>query len=38
MITDWADRWLGGFCAVGALGGLPVRGPDYRAHPPRSNC
>lgn len=33
-ITDWADRWLGGFCAVGALGGLPVRGPDYAAHPP----
>lgn len=34
MITDWSDRWLGGFCAVGALGGLPVRGPDYAAHPP----
>lgn len=34
MITDWADRWLGGFCAVGVLGGLPVRGPDYAAHPP----
>jgi hypothetical protein len=32
--TDWADRWLGGFCTVGALGGLPVRGPDYAAHPP----
>ncbi|NJL06204.1 MAG: hypothetical protein HC911_15125 [Chloroflexaceae bacterium] len=31
---DWANRWLGGFCAVGALGGLPVRGPDYAAHPP----
>ncbi|NOK57897.1 MAG: hypothetical protein GFH27_549287n201 [Chloroflexi bacterium AL-W] len=31
---DWANRWLGGFCAVGALGGLPVRGPDYVAHPP----
>ncbi|NJP04724.1 MAG: hypothetical protein HC837_03365 [Chloroflexaceae bacterium] len=31
---DWANRWLGGFCAVGALGGLPVRGPDYGAHPP----
>lgn len=35
-ITDWADRWLGGFCTVGALGGLPVRGPDYAAHPPLS--
>lgn len=33
-IDDWADRWLGGFCAVGVLGGLPVRGPDYAAHPP----
>lgn len=33
-ITDWADRWLGGFCTVGALGGLPVRGPDYAAHSP----
>ncbi|MFV9503404.1 MAG: hypothetical protein AB4911_02445 [Oscillochloridaceae bacterium umkhey_bin13] len=33
-ITDWADRWLGGFCTVGALGGLPVRGPDYATHPP----
>lgn len=34
MIADWADRWLSGFCAVGALGGLSVRGPDYAAHPP----
>jgi hypothetical protein len=34
LSTDWANRWLGGFCAVGALGGLPVRGPDYAAHPP----
>jgi hypothetical protein len=34
---DWANRWLGGFCAVGALGGLPVRGPDYVAHPPLEN-
>jgi hypothetical protein len=33
-IDDWADRWLGGFCAVGVLGGLPVRGADYAAHPP----
>jgi hypothetical protein len=32
--TNWADRWLGGFCTVGVLGGLPVRGPDYAAHPP----
>jgi hypothetical protein len=35
---DWANRWLGGFCAVGALGGLPVRGPDYVAHPPLENA
>jgi len=34
MTNDWADRWLGGFCTVGALGGQPVRGPDYAAHPP----
>lgn len=32
--TNWRDQWLGGFCSVGALGGLPVRGPDYAAHPP----
>lgn len=31
---DWTNRWLGGFCAVGILGGLPIRGPDYAAHPP----
>ena len=31
---DWETMWLGGFCAVGALGGLPVRGADYAAHPP----
>lgn len=31
---DWKHRWLGGFCALAAVGGLPVRGPDYRAHPP----
>lgn len=31
--TDWANRWLGGFCALGAIGGLPVRGADYAAHP-----
>ena len=31
---DWESMWLGGFCAVGALGGLPVRGADYAAHPP----
>ena len=30
---DWETMWLGGFCAVGALGGLPVRGADYAAHP-----
>lgn len=34
--TNWRDRWVGGFCPVGALGGLPVRGPDYAAHPPLS--
>jgi len=32
--SSWATRWLGGFCAPAALGGLPVRGPDYAAHPP----
>lgn len=31
---DWATRWLGGMCPAGVLGGLPVRGPDYAAHPP----
>ncbi len=31
---DWESMWLGGFCPVGALGGLPVRGADYAAHPP----
>lgn len=31
---DWGTLWLGGFCAVGALGGLPIRGADYVAHPP----
>ena len=34
MPIDWGTLWLGGFCAVGALGGLPVRGADYAAHPP----
>jgi hypothetical protein len=33
---DWATRWLGGMCPAGVLGGLPVRGPDYAAHPPLS--
>ncbi len=32
--VDWGTMWLGGFCAVGALGGLPVRGADYAAHAP----
>ncbi len=32
--VDWGTLWLGGFCPVGALGGLPVRGADYAAHPP----
>lgn len=32
--VDWSSLWLGGFCPVGALGGLPVRGADYAAHPP----
>ncbi len=34
MPVDWGTQWLGGFCPVGALGGLPVRGSDYAAHPP----
>ena len=34
MPVDWGTLWLGGFCPVGALGGLPVRGSDYAAHPP----
>ncbi len=32
--VDWETLWLGGFCAVGALGGLPVRGADYAAQAP----
>ena len=32
--VDWGSLWLGGFCPVEALGGLPVRGADYAAHPP----
>ena len=32
--VDWGTLWLGGFCPAGALGGLPVRGADYAAHPP----
>ena len=32
--VDWGTLWLGGFCPVEALGGLPVRGADYAAHPP----
>lgn len=32
--VDWGTLWLGGFCPVGALGGLPVREADYAAHPP----
>jgi hypothetical protein len=31
---DWANRWIGGFCAPASVGGLPVRGADYAAHPP----
>lgn len=30
----WSERWLGGFCPLGALEGLPVRGSGYPAHPP----
>jgi hypothetical protein len=30
----WADRWIGGFCAVAAIGGLPVRGSPETANPP----
>ena len=33
LSVDWATLWLGGFCPVEALGGLPVRGADYAAHP-----
>ena len=32
--VDWGTLWLGGFCPVEALGGLPIRGADYAAHPP----
>lgn len=35
---EWRARWLGGFCPLGALQGLPVRGPDYQAHPPLSQA
>ena len=35
---NWATRWLGGMCPAGVLGGLPVRGPDYAAHPPLADC
>jgi hypothetical protein len=24
--TDWADRWLGGFCTVGGWAGCPYAG------------
>ena len=34
LSVDWGTLWLGGFCPVGALGALPVRGADYAAHPP----
>jgi hypothetical protein len=32
--VNWSTRWLGGFCAVAAIGGLPVRGADDAAHAP----
>ena len=32
--VDGGTLWLGGFCPVEALGGLPIRGADYAAHPP----
>ncbi len=32
--VDWSTRWMGGFCVVAAVGGLPVRCADYIAHPP----
>ncbi|NDJ61171.1 MAG: hypothetical protein GYB67_08600 [Chloroflexi bacterium] len=35
--VDWGTLWLGGFCAVGAIGGLPIRDADYAAHPPLDN-
>lgn len=31
---DWANRWIGGFCAVAAVGGQAVRGADFGVHPP----
>lgn len=31
--VEWRYRWTGGFCPLGALNGLPVRGADYTAHP-----
>jgi len=34
---EWKHRWLGGFCTLAAVGGMPVRGPDYAAHPPLAN-
>jgi hypothetical protein len=30
----WAERWIGGMCPAGVVGGLAVRGPDYAVHPP----
>ncbi|MCX6020748.1 MAG: hypothetical protein NTZ05_03280 [Chloroflexi bacterium] len=33
----WTNRWLGGFCSLGASGGLPVREADYPASPPLSS-
>jgi hypothetical protein len=33
-VSGWAERWQGGLCPVGALGGLPIRDREYRANPP----
>lgn len=33
-MADWADRWQGGLCPAGALGGQPIRGADYAASRP----
>ncbi len=35
---DWKNRWLGGMCPVGAVGGLPVRAATYPSHPPLAAC
>lgn len=34
--TEWTERWQGGFCPVGSLGGLPIRHAEFAGHPPLS--